>query len=54
MKKYIQPLSVAHLLQTESVIAASFGINDHGTDAEALSNHKYGWNSDEWSDAEEE
>ena len=53
MKKYICPLSADIVLQTESVIATSFGVNDRGTEAEALSDHKEGWNSDEWSATEE-
>ena len=56
MKKYIQPTSSSVALNIETTLMATsdFNIDNGGTDADPLSIHKNGWNSEDWSTEEEE
>lgn len=55
-KTYITPAATAVEIKTDSLLAASLSINNGGDTVgsadDAWSQHKGGWNSDAWSDAE--
>ncbi len=55
-KTYITPAATAVEIKAESLLAASLSINNGGDTVgsadDAWSQHKGGWNSDAWSDAE--
>lgn len=55
MKKYIKPASRAIALLPEQMIATSgsgntFGIHNEGTDDDALTRRKDGWDSNAWTE----